>query len=131
MGASMTHEIGTLDQPRPLTQKEFDLVAWLLRNGNKGAETYLHQLDKANVVAHCKCGCASIDFSIDEKRPTKFEMCVLADYQWRSENDHLFGIFVFEQDGLLAGLDVWSIDGQSDALTLPSSDLLFPYGSHN
>jgi len=127
----MTHEIGTLNQPRPLTQKEFDLVAWLLRNGNKGAETYLHQLDKANVVAHCKCGCASIDFSIEGKRPTKFEMCVLADYQWRSENGNLFGIFVFEQDGLLAGLDVWSIDGQSDALTLPSSDLLFPYGSHN
>ena len=55
-------------------------------------------------------------------------MHVLGDYQWKDTRGNLFGAFVFEQDGLLAGLDLWSIDGAETPRTLPNSMELMPYG---
>ncbi len=121
----MTRQIGVLAEPRSLTQEEFELTAWLLRHGIDGAEDFLSQLDEAEVFSHCQCGCASIDFSIDGRRPKTFELRILADYQWTDEHGHQFGVFVFEQDNLLAGLELWSM-GEADALQLPPIHLLQP-----
>lgn len=55
-------------------------------------------------------------------------MRVLSDYQWRTEDGHLCGAFVFEQDGLLAGLDLYSIDGLTTPDAMPPIRDLFPYG---
>jgi hypothetical protein len=56
-------------------------------------------------------------------------MRVLSDYQWRNSLGHLFGAFVFEQSGLLAGLDLYSIDGQSIPDAMPPIKSLGPYGT--
>jgi hypothetical protein len=58
-----------------------------------------------------------------------FGMRILADFQWKDEGGHLFGVFVFEQDGLLAGIDVWSIDGGVTPITLPVASSLVPFGT--
>jgi hypothetical protein len=125
----MTHEVGTLSKPRLLNYAERELTAWLLRHGCGDAGEFLAQLDRAEVVAQCRCGCASIDFSIDGRKPQTFGMRVLSDYQWKDERGYLFGVMVFEQDDLLAGLDVWSIDGQATPIELPSIQSLVPYGT--
>lgn len=122
----MTHQVGVLTEPRSLTQEELELTTWLLRHGIDGAEDFLPQLDKAKVFSHCQCGCASINFSNDGKRPQTFAMRILADYQWTDEFGRKFGVFVFEQDDLLAGLDVWSIDGAANVLQLPPPFILEP-----
>jgi hypothetical protein len=41
----------------------------------------------------------------------------------------MFGVFVFERGGLLAGLEVWSQDGLAEAKSLPSTELLRPIGT--
>jgi hypothetical protein len=110
-----------------LSQAERELTAWLLRQGDNAE--FLAQLDDAEVVAHCKCGCPSIDFAIAGRQPKTFGMRVLADYQWKDERSHLFGVMVFEKDDLLAGLEVWSIDGQANPYELPSLQSLVPYGT--
>jgi len=125
----MAHETGYLADPRMLTREERSLVEWLLEHGDQGAMEFFPQLALAQVVAHCRCGCASIDFAIDGQRPKKFAMRVLSDYQWRDEQGRLFGAMVFEQDDLLAGLDLWSIDGAGIPSTLPAPALLLPYGA--
>jgi hypothetical protein len=56
-------------------------------------------------------------------------MRVLSDFQWKDAKGHLFGAFVFERDDLLAGLDLWSIDGQATAAELPPIESLIPYGT--
>ena len=89
----------------------------------------MEQLERARVIRLCACGCASIDFAIGNKRPVHFAMRVLSDYQWHNEQNELFGAFVFEQDGLLAGLDLWSIDGQGTPNVLPPIERLLPYGT--
>ncbi len=51
-------------------------------------------------------------------------MEVLSDYEWRGPGGELFGVFVFACDGVLAGLEVWSIDGLLTPKLLPNiSDL--------
>jgi hypothetical protein len=56
-------------------------------------------------------------------------MRVLSDYQWKDDRGYLFAVMVFEQDGLLAGLDVWSVDGQAIPQELPPIHSLLPYGT--
>ena len=125
----MTHELGNLTNPRALSQTELELVDWLLRHGVSDAEIFFPQVQHLKVVAHCQCGCASIDFSVGQERPKKLGMRVLSDYQWRDSEGHLFGIFLFEQDDLLGGLEVWSIDGDETPATLPAIELLEPIGT--
>jgi hypothetical protein len=125
----MAHETGELSEPRELSAEERGLTDWLLRHGAAEGIDFLTQLEHAKVIGHCNCGCASIDFSIDGRRPKTFGMRVLSDFQWKDEQGRLFGAIVFEQDDLLAGLDLWSIDGIATAYVLPSVEALVPYGT--
>jgi hypothetical protein len=119
-----------IPEDRPLTAAESRLVRWLLMHGIPQAANYLPQLDRAGVVSRCFCGCASIDFAIDGAVPPPGAgMTVLADYEWRAAGGELFGAFVFERTGLLAGLEVWSQDGLGQASELPDIDQLRPVGT--
>jgi hypothetical protein len=124
----MTHAKAPILENRDLTDKETALIGWMLANGAAEGAQFLSQLQRARVHSRCPCGCASIDLSIDGKRPTDFRRRVLADFQWQSEEGSLFGAFVFEQDGLLAGLDLWSVDGKETPRNIPSPELLTPFG---
>ena len=53
-------------------------------------------------------------------------MSVVSDFRWDSTEGYLFGVFAFAKDGLLAGIDLWSIDGRATATTLPNTDQLRP-----
>ena len=98
----------------------------MLDHGKPEAAPYLAQLERARVYSKCRCGCASIDLSLDGARPKDFRMHILGDFQWKTESGALFGAFVFEQDGLLAGLDLWSQDGRATATQLPEPEELKP-----
>ena len=125
----MSHTLSKIEVDRPLAPDELAAVRWLLEHGDGDNSAFLEQLKQARVARLCGCGCASIDFSINGKRPQHFAMRVLSDYQWHNKQGHLYGAFVFEQDGLLAGLDLWSIDGQSTPNTMPPLEQLVPLAS--
>jgi hypothetical protein len=124
----VSHTPSSLEIERPLAPDEFAVIRWLLEHGNGDNSAFLEQLNHARVARLCRCGCASIDLSIDGRRPAHLAMRVLSDYQWRNDLGHRFGAFVFEQDGLLAGLDLWSIDGESTPDSIPAIESLVPYG---
>jgi hypothetical protein len=118
-----------IPEDRPLTSEERELVRWLLEHGSlrSGSRDFLTQLDQARVVSRCPCGCASIEFSINGQIPPVGEpLEVLSDYEWDAESGAKFGVFVFVKAGLLAGLEVWSIDGLQAADKLPKPELLKP-----
>ena len=99
-------------------------------HGLPGAAAHLGALDRARVVGRCGCGCASVDFAVDGRRPphgATYE--VLADYQWRDAAGCLGGVFAFARGGVLAGLEVWSVDGEADTTRLPAPDALEPLGT--
>jgi hypothetical protein len=109
---------------RPLREPETSLIRWLLQHGTPQAANYLPQLDRARVASRCYCGCASIDFAIDGVIPRPGSIGVLADYEWTGPGGEMFGVFVFERSGLLAGLEVWSQDGLAEAKSLPTIEQL-------
>jgi hypothetical protein len=125
----VSHTSSNIEIDRPLASDELAVVRWLLEHGDGDNSEFLEQLNHARVARLCGCGCASIDFSINGRRPAHFAMRVLSDYQWRNNLGHLCGAFVFEQDGLLAGLDLWSIDGQSTPDAMPPIESLVPCGT--
>lgn len=117
----------TITEDRLLAEEERRLVSWLLEHGEPHASGFFTQLASARVSGRCSCGCASIDFSIAGSQPvTEGGMDILADYAWRDHDGHLFGALVFARGGLLAGLDLWSIDGEATATRLPDPSELTP-----
>ena len=110
---------------RQLTSAEERLICWMLEHGNPEALGFLPQLEKARVTPNrCPCGCASIDLSIDGLPEPSGGLHVLADFVFGSDDD-LSGIFVFEKNGVLAGLEVYGLAGDAPK-TLPSSGSLNP-----
>ena len=116
-----------IPEDRPLTHREAVLVRWMLERGAAG---FLPQLAVARVVSRCYCGCASVDFAVGGVVPPAGDgIGILADFEYRTAEGHLCGAFVFERAGLLAGLEVWSVDGLSTPSTLPEVSQLQPLGS--
>jgi len=111
---------------RDLTERERLTAHWLLENGNADAAQYAEQLSDATVVGVCGCGCASIDFAVDGETPVSSGMHLLSDYYWVDDDDHTGGIFVFAKSGQLAGLEVYSMDGECNVSQLPDVDRLLP-----
>jgi hypothetical protein len=123
----MADHAASIPENRPLTQAETGLVKWLLEHGTEAARELVPQLDRARVVSRCSCGCASVDFSIGGKIASpKSGMSVVSDYRWDSPEGYLFGVFAYAREGLLSGIDLWSIDGRATANSLPNTNQLRP-----
>jgi hypothetical protein len=101
----------------------------MLEHGTASAAGFLQQLAEARVVSRCPCGCASVDFSVrGAAAPPGEGVGILADFEYRTAEGHLCGAFVFERAGVLAGLEVWSVDGLSTPSALPEVSQLQPLG---
>jgi hypothetical protein len=119
------HSTGAIPEDRPLSADERLLLRWMLEHGETHAPAFLSQLADARVVGRCPCGCASIDFSVGGKvPPAEGTMDILSDYIWRDAERHQFGAFVFARGGLLAGLDLYSVDGTLTPTWLPKPEEL-------
>jgi hypothetical protein len=123
----MAHAAAAIAEDRPLTIAEHAFVRWLLEQGTDEGRNLLPQLARARVVARCSCGCASVDFSIDGQiASAKSGMSIVSDYRWQDADGRAFGVFAFAREGLLSGIDLWSIDGRATAGTLPNVSQLRP-----
>jgi hypothetical protein len=120
------HSTGDIPEDRPLSDEERSLVRWMLEHGESHASSFLSQLEQVRVSSRCRCGCASVNFSVAGKESSVTGMDVLSDYVWEDAEGHKFGAFVFARGGLLAGLDLYSVDGAVTPTWLPGSDQLHP-----
>jgi hypothetical protein len=117
-------------ETRQLTDDEQQLVKWMLENGSNEASLLLPQLELARATSwRCVCGCASFNIVL-EGRESQFvtnKMNVVADFVF-GPDDQPNGIFIFEKDGLLAGLEVYGLAGDAPK-SLPHSKALRPFDS--
>ena len=114
------------DENRKLTDYERRLVRWMLEHGEPEAVDFLPQLDLAEVTAwRCYCGCASINFHIRGKPAAPPGVHPIADFVFGHE-ETLSGIFVFENDGILSGLEVYGLAGDAPK-SLPEPEALRPF----
>jgi len=111
------------DRNRELTEHERRLVRWMLEHGAPEAAAFLPQLELAEVTPwRCKCGCASINFQIRGKPEAPAGVHILADFLF-GDKETLNGIFVFESDGILSGLEVYGLATDASK-SLPEPDAL-------
>src|SRR4051812_48743027 len=104
--------MSNIAEQRPLSDEERALVRWLLEHGEPRASQFLSQLEDACVVSRCGCGCASVNFAIGGQTPSCVGgLDVLSDFYWHDHEGHASGVFVFACEELLAGLEVYSLDG--------------------
>lgn len=111
---------------RPLTPEERRLARWMLEHGGPEAREFLPQVDRARVVSRCACGCASIDLEVDGMPPPGGGMRVLGDFVFGGADD-LCGAFIYEQDGVLSGIEVYGLAGDAPPV-LPAPEALTPLG---
>ena len=106
---------------RELTEEELGLTRWLLENAESGSATkYLEQLSRAQVSGMCPCGCPSFDLRIDGMPEPTGGIGILNEYSF-GEGNNLCDVFVFEQDNILAGVEVvWYGDRPPALLPQPS-----------
>jgi hypothetical protein len=102
----------------------------MLEHGGADARQYLPQLERATVLPYrCPCGCASMNFSIGGQPKPSGPLHPLADFVF-GEGAELSGLSVFEQAGVLAGLEVYGMAGDAPK-TLPSPEALHPFSDRN
>jgi len=97
---------------RDLSAQERHLVEGMLIRGSPDSVRYLEQLARIHVVSNCTCGCASINFALVGCAPPAGPMRVIADFLY-GDDSSLCGAFQFEQDGVLAGLEVYGLAVQA------------------
>jgi hypothetical protein len=110
---------------RPLSPAERELARWMLEHGSPEAAEFLPQLDRAEVISRCHCGCASIDLQVAGLPVPSGGLRILGDYVFGDEAE-LAGAFIFEKAGVLAGIEVYAMAGDTPK-TLPSPDALRPH----
>jgi hypothetical protein len=111
---------------RPLTEAEHRLARWMLENGTSEAQTFLSQLELAEVTSwKCPCGCASINFQIKGQPEATPGVHILGDFLMGE--DRSSGAFIFECGGLLSGLEVYGLAGDAPRV-LPRAEDLRPFG---
>ena len=121
----MDVEAKPIPDERPLSAAEYRLARWMLEHGGAEAQSFLPQLDHARVASRCPCGCASIDFEVAGHPRPAGGLRVLGDFLYGGESD-LCGAFIFERDGVLAGIEVYGLAGDAPK-ALPEPGALRPF----
>lgn len=105
---------------RRLSKEEHNLVRWMLEHGKPEAASFLSQLEQALVSSwRCPCGCASLNFAVPGLPKPQGGLNVLGDFLFGSQSE-LSGVFVYEQAGVLSGLEVYGLAGDAPK-ALPST----------
>lgn len=111
---------------RSLNFSEKSLICWMLEHGFPEARPFLRQLEQVSVTDwQCPCGCASINLSVWGTPEPTGGLNILADFLFGDATD-LSGIFVYEKQGFLAGLEVYGLAGDAPE-ALPPPDVLRPF----
>ena len=111
-----------LGYPRPLTANEHDFIEAMLGAMRSGVSRFIGQLEVAEVVGGCGCGCPSIDLvvasAVADAGPSPV---LLADAE--SPEGVPVGVILWARGGCLSGLEVHPWDG-TDVIRLPRPETL-------
>ena len=113
-------------QHRPITVKERSLIDWLLRHGNPSSKQFLEQLDSLVVVWKCSCGCPTVNFAREGKPVPHEAEHILADYLATVDGEDV-GIILFQKEGRLSSLEVYSQAGTDKVFGLPEIETIYSY----
>lgn len=114
--------------PRGMTDREADLLQFMLSDSIPDVEVLRDQARSADVARTCSCGCGTIDFGIDSRTravaPAKTGP--IAEARAREFDEHPVELLLFLRHGRLSSLEiVWYDESQRTGL-LPPRDFWSP-----
>ena len=111
---------------RPLTDQEREVVVWLLEHSFKNTTDLLPQVERLTVASRCTCGCPTIDFALDGEPVNRKGEQLISD--WLAEVDGAeVGVMLFQTNGKLSTLEVYSCAGSDKPFGLPSLESIKGY----
>jgi hypothetical protein len=109
---------------RPLSDKERELLVWLLEHGPINATNFLPQLEIMEARSSCRCGCPSIEFSVPLNAPfIDSPGAITACFLGRSGDDEV-GLILTAGFGVLSGLEVYTMGAVDYPFDLPAMNTL-------
>jgi hypothetical protein len=105
---------------RPLTERERELLAFLLKHGEPEAAAFVDQLPEVTVVSHCSCGCPTLDLAVGGRRGIG-PSTILADVLAVSPEGVRCGIILHGREGLISELEGYLLDDKR-SFTFPDVD---------
>jgi len=111
---------------RSLTDHEKLLIRWLIEHGNPGSDQFLPQIDRLTVVGICKCGCPTVDFALDGDPVSQKGAKLISDHLAESDGESV-GVMLFQTDGKISSLEVYSLAGSDQPFGLPPIESLHAY----
>ncbi|UWZ84221.1 hypothetical protein [Occallatibacter riparius] len=111
---------------RPLTSDERDLVRWLVEHSESEIPDLLQQIERLTVFEKCTCGCPTVYFALDGEPVSSKGERIISDWL-ATVNGDLVGVMLFQTDGRLSSMEVYSCAGTDEPFGLPAIDSLFPY----
>lgn len=109
---------------RPLSDREREVLVWLLNHGPEGASSFLPQLDFVEARSSCSCGCPSIDFSLPVDAPFDHSLQGMRLFAEGHTGTDEVGIMLTVGSGVLSDLEVYTYGGVDHAFGLPLLDTL-------
>lgn len=113
----------TTDFPRPLTEREAEVLGGLLAVDFEGAQELRRQAEVATAIGRCRCGCATIDLAVGKERakPARVNQSpVPAEGRWAEG-----GIILFVEDGWLSGLEIYTWSDDPPRVFPPPNEIEF------
>jgi hypothetical protein len=113
---------------RPLSDKEHELLVWLLEHGPINATNFLSQLEVLEARSSCRCGCPSIAFNVPLDSPfIDSPQGMRAYFLGRSGEDEV-GLTLTAGFGVLSELEIYTFGEVDRPVDLPAIDTLRPAG---
>ncbi len=99
---------------RPLSQEEEKLLRWTLEHGSDEARAYLPQIEGIRAKSSCGCGCPSISLTVLDNVPAAVagKDRIIVDLQGRTAEGASVGLLIFQDEGKLSELEVYSYDDE-------------------
>ena len=98
--------------PRPLSEREAEILHFVLGVDDARLAPLREQAASAVVTGRCTCGCATVNLAVDRQRTRPVSLCspVVSAHTREVEGQPVFGLLLFLDEGWLSLLEIWWID---------------------
>jgi hypothetical protein len=117
---------GLEPEKRAITKHESDLIRWLLAHSDPGRAEFASQVGGLRVTAKCDCGCPTIYFELEGHFESRTGERVISDHLATVDGQEV-GVMLFELNGRLSSLEVYSLAGTDKPFPLPEVESLHSY----
>jgi hypothetical protein len=111
---------------RAVTREEAAVIEWLLRHGGQGSDCFFAQIETLTIVSRCTCGCPTVYFELANNQASRKGERLISDQLGTVDGEDV-GVMLFELNGRLSTLEVYSCAGADKPFGLPKLEDLYTF----